>query len=52
MSDGTYGIIMFLSIIASGAVLWLRCLRVRAMKRLLRELREQHPEVFRDEETR
>ena len=50
MSDGTYGIIMFLSILASGAVLWLRCLRVRAMRRLLREIKAQNPELFRDEE--
>lgn len=50
MSDGTYGIVMFLSILASGAVLWLRCLRVRAMRRLLRQIKEQNPELFRDED--
>jgi hypothetical protein len=49
MSDETYSIFMILGAIASGAVLWLHFLRGRAMRRLLKSLRETNPELFQDD---
>lgn len=40
---------MFLSIIASAAVLWIRFLQSRARRRLLQSLKKTHPELFRDD---
>ena len=49
MSDETYSIFMILSSIGYGAVLWVRFLQSRARRRLLRSLRETHPELFQDD---
>lgn len=49
MSDETYSIFMILGAIASGALLWIRFRQGRAIRRLLKSLRETNPELFEDD---
>jgi len=48
MSDETYSVFMMLGTIAAAALLWVRFRQGRAIRRLLRSLKETNPDLFED----